>query len=617
MNIKILNKFNFTLFSIFSITILIWLVVGSYFTINNSYQLLGVAFTILGFLKSKYALYVLLFSLPLFGDRPSGVQVHYLIIYSSYALFGMYANLILDRYKLKKFISRIRINNIILMFVYLYIIVSFLSLLGLPLLGMIKKTVTEDSLYIFKNILSVGETTLFSSVQSVLLLFQGFLIGLYIYGISSKNKYIFYKNIILAILSGLLFSIIVGHLDYFGFYDISWYRTIDSSAPNRFHSFFVNSSWYSQYLAVILPLIPTVLLFIKNTKIAISTLIILVVLGEVTLILSMQRGAWITYPPTLLLVWIIVYYVLAKIKDTKINLNQFLKKNWFKILFTIPVTVTMSVYIVYGIKDYRKNHGISALNTFTSVTKRAEKIANTNDRLDHWPPALKIAQLNPIFGGGGDSFGWQYKIYYFEDAAKFKGDITDTLHMGQWGTTHNLYLQTLTGKGIFGLIFLIGFIFTLIYMLIKKEFLSTKQRSIEESVISLVILGSLLATVIYANVQEIFYVQSVSVIFWVIFFMGLSIVFEHSNKKIRNKLNAIFHYAIYLMFILLPFHILNISYIKDFINSKISFLSGNFLDSIVWIVLAILICNIYIRRKMIEPFHISDFLRDCDKSDKY
>jgi len=565
---KLSNSFQFKSLGLFSSLILLWLLLGGIFTINNSYHLVGFVFLFLGYYQPRWSLYILLFSLPLFGERPSGVQVHYLIIYSSYLLFGIYFNLINSSYQLKQFLCKIRVNNILLMFIYLFMIVSFLSLIGLPFLGMIKKTLTEDSLYILKNILSVGETTLFSSVQSVLLLFQAFLIGLYIYGVSHRDKYQWYKNIILSILSGLIFSIIVGHLDFFGFYDLSWYRVSDGAGGGRFHSFFVNSSWYSQYLAILLPMIPIVLLFIKNTKLAIVILIFLVVLGEVTLILSMQRGAWITYPPTLLLIWVSIYYVLAQLKDTNITLNKFLRQNWIKIVVTIPLTVTLSVYIVYGIKDYRKNNGINASDTFKSVTARAEKIGKGNDRLNHWPPALKIAQENPIFGGGGDSFGWQYKIYYIEEGAKFQNDDTNTLQKSQWGTTHNLYLQTLTGKGIFGLFFLLGFIFIILYELIKKEFLSLKSRSLEESVLSLVILGSLLATVIYANVQEIFYVQSVSVIFWVVLFMGVSIAFKHSNKRIRHKLQKNFYYLIYIMILLLPIHILNISYVQDFIISK-------------------------------------------------
>ncbi|MEA1917220.1 MAG: O-antigen ligase family protein [Campylobacterota bacterium] len=610
------DRLHFSHLLLFSSFVLLWLGVGATFSINNSYQYLGLFLGVLAFFRPHYALYALLVSLPLFGDRPSGVQVHYLVLYSSYILFGMYANLLLSGYSFKRFLARVRINNLVLLFIYLFLFVSFLSLIGLPLLGMIKKTVTEDHLYIVKNLLTVGETTLFSSVGSVLLLFQSFLFGLYVYGVSHKNKLDFYKKLILAILVGFLLSIIAGHLDFFGIYDLSWYRLSDGAGHGRFHSFFVNSSWYSQYLAILLPLLPIVLLFIKNTKIAIGFLVFLIVLGEVTLILSMQRGAWITYPPTLLLIWVSIYYVIAKMRDNNISLNKFLKQNWIKVLITIPLTITLSVYIVYGIKDYRKNNNISTADTFVAVSARANRIAKSNDRLDHWPPAIKFFQLNPIFGGGGDSFGWQYKIYYNEDGAKFKGDATDTLSLGQFGTAHNLYLQTLTGKGIFGLLFLMAFIFILIFMLIKKEFLSQKARSLEESVLSLVILGSLLATIVYANVQEIFYVQSVSIIFWVIFFMGISIAFEQTNKKVTHSLNKAFLYTVYLMLILLPFHILNISYVKDFLQEKVPFFSGGFLDTIVWVAFAVIAYTFVMQKKVIKHSHVSEFLIDCDQSDK-
>lgn len=598
--------------------VLLWLMIASYFTINSYYILAGVGLGVLGYYRPMIAIYTLLVMLPLFGDRPSKTMVHYLVLYSSLILFGIYYNLYRSKYILKNFLAKIRLHNISLFFIYLFMIVSFISLIGLPLLGMAQKTLQESPVYIFTELLTVGETTLYSSVQSVLLLTQSFLLGLYIYGTTfHKYKLKVFRNVIFAIVVGFLVSVIVGHLDFFGFIDLRFYREIDGVSINRFHSLFVNSSWYSQYIAVILPMLPVVLLFIKNKKIAIGVLVFLIILGEVTLILSMQRGAWITYPPTLLLIWVSIYYVIAKMKDTTISLNQFLRKNWFKVIVTIPLTVTMSVYIVYAIKDYRKTNNIkSATDTFVDVNARAENIAKSNDRLKHWPPAIKLWQENPIFGGGGDSFGWQYKIYYYEKDAKFKGTETDTLKIGMWGTSHNLYLQTLTGKGIFGLIFLLGFLFSLVYMLVKKEFLSIKSRSIEESVISLTILGSLLATIIYANVQEIFYIQSVSIIFWVVLFMGISLVFDDYSKRIRKTLEKMFKYVIYLMLILLPFHFFNISYVKDFVGDKLPFLGGGILDSIVWIALAVVLYSFFVQKKVIAHSSVSDFFVDCDKSDK-
>lgn len=611
-------NFKHSLIFVFSSIVLIWLSVSSVFTINNWYLLLGLAFGFFAHFRPRCAIYLLLFLLPLFGDRPSKIQVHYLVMYSSFILIGIYLNLYQNKQLFKRFLAKIRIHNISIFFTYLFIFVSFLSLIGLPMLGMVKKTLEEDKFYIFTELLNVGETTLYSSVQSVFLLLQAFLFGLYVYGVSfRKDKLILFKNLIMSMTLGFLFSVIVGHLDFFGLINLNFYRLTDRQYIHNFHSFFVNPSWYSQYIAILLPMLPILLLFFKDKKIAIILLVFLVILGEVTLILSMQRGAWITYPPTLLFIWIAIYYVIAKMRDKNLSLNTFLRKNWLKVIITIPLTVTLSVYVVYGIKDYRKNHGIqSATDTFLDVTKKANRVTSSNDRLMFWPPAIKLWKENPIFGGGGDSFGWQYKIYYYEKGAKFKGDKTDTLQLTQSGTAHNLYLQTLVGKGIFGLIFLLGFIFSLLFMLIKKEFLSKRARNLKESIVSLVVLGSIIATIIYANVQEIFYIQPIGIIFWIVYFMGVSLVFDNFRKSIRKTLDKMFRYSIYLMLMLLPFHIFNISYVKEFLSSKFLFFNGKILDSIVWIALFVVLYSIFVQKKVIKHSNISDFFIDSEKSNK-
>ena len=598
----------------FSNALLLWLLVGSIFTINLYYLPIGFLFMVLAYYRPLAAIYTILFLLPVFGNRPSQTQVHYLVMYSSFILMGISFYFYQHQYAFKKFLARVRVNNISIFFLYLFMVVSFVSLIGLPALGMLKKTFSEDVYYIFSQLLTVGETTLYSSVQSVLLLFQSFLFGLYIYGVYyRKNKLIIFRNLILFILLGFLFSIIFGHLDFFGFYDLSWYRISDGVSIHRLHSFFVNSSWYSQYIAVTLPLLPALLLLGKNKRLVIACMVACIVIGEVTLILSMQRGAWITYPPTLLLIWISIYYVIAKMKNSDIGLSSFLSQNWIKVLVTIPLSVALSVYIVYTIKDYRKNNNISIADTFVDVNDRAKNIINTNNRLGHWPPAIKLWKENPIFGGGGDSFGWQYKVYYVEKEARFKNDTTNTLSIGQYGTAHNLYLQTLVGKGIFGLVFLVGFIFSLFYLIVKNKLLSDTSANLYQAILSISLFGSLLATMIYANVQEIFYVQSVSLIFWLVFFMALSLVSNKKHKKIRLGLEKAFKYTLYLMTLLLPFHFINIFYVKAFILSYMPFIGNNLLDSAVWVALLIAMYAIFVQKKVIDHAYVSSLFIDEDE----
>lgn len=559
----------------FGFFISFWLLAGSFFSLLNPLIYpLGLALGVLAYKQPKIALYIFLVALPIFGNRPPEPQTHYLIVLSSFLIVGLYAHVLIgSRFVRGRFIAAFANRDITLLFIFLWFFVSLLSLIGLPLLGAIKHSLEEHWYYTLEQILIVGELTLFYSFASVFFSVQAMMIGAFVYGYvkSSKERQL-PKKILLALLAGFFFSIIAGHLDYFGIFSLDWTIRGAAETNTRLTSFFTNSSWYAQYLAVLLPLMPILLLtnIIKDRYLNLSLikakipatvplLLILLVIGEVTLILAMQRGAWITYPPTLFFIWLAIYYAIAKSKENRISFTHFFKKNWLKIFVTIPLTITLSIFIVYAIKDYQKNNHISVKTTFEQTASRAEAIANTNDRLQFWPPALQFFKENPIFGGGGDSFGWQYKVYYMEnDRQIYKENPSDTLQKVAHGTSHNMYLQSLTGRGIFGILFLLGFLTTLIYRLTKFE-LSQSGKGIDQSIIALSIIGAVLASMIYGNVQEIFYSQSVQIIFWTVLFIGISLLGKQRNySKITAR-------GVVVLLLLLPVHIISNHFIQGII----------------------------------------------------
>lgn len=563
MNLKLQNT-TYNLFLYTSPLILLWLIVGSFFSITQQwFYILALGISIFGYIKPKETIYLLLFLLPVFGSRPSMEQTHYLIVLLSFGTIGIYLNLFTHQYRHKIFKAKLRTNSIVLFFITLWFVVSFLSLIGLPAIGMIKKTLEESYFYIFTDILTVGETTLYSSVQSVFYSINAVLIALYIYGTTKYHQKIqTIKNIFLAILAGMFFSVLIGHLEFFRFIDLESYRELDGTSKygDRLSSFFPHSGWFAQYLAILLPLLTIFLLFKAKLNTKIVLMIIAIIIGEVTLILSMQRGAWLTYPPTLLLFWVSIYYVIAKSKQSDITLPSFFKQNWMKVFITIPLTIVISIFIVIGIKDYRNTNKINIEKTSEKLTNRIQQISHTNDRLIFWPVAYNIWLKSPIYGGGGDSFGWQYKIYYDEKENPFF-IIKGPLNQGAFGTAHNMYLQNFVGRGIFGLIFLLAFIGILTYKLIYKEIKA--KSSLDESIITISIIGSLLATIIYANVQEIFYSQSVQVIFWIIVFSGILLLDSHKNLYTRRvELNLWMKRSIIILVTLIPLHIITIHPIK-------------------------------------------------------
>ncbi|MCK5664954.1 MAG: O-antigen ligase family protein, partial [Thiotrichaceae bacterium] len=304
---------------------------------------------------------------------------------------------------------------------------------------------------------------------------------------------------------------------------------------------------------------------------------------------------------------------------------SFIRKRWIRVFVTIPVTLAVSAVLVYNLKDYSSFEQGDTLDRISIISVRAKEITQSNERLDYWPAAIKLFSENPIYGGGGDSFGWQYKEYFNKPDGKYHDDPDNKIQLGKFGTAHNLYLQILAGKGFFGLLFLLGFLFILFYKLVLKKFLARNVLSVKESIIVLVILGALIASLIYANVQEIFYTQPVAIIFWLVVFMGASLVHIYSTcYKSQKDFYNLFKYVSVFLLLLLPFHLLNISYVSEFISTYLQSLFPSLGSSAsqwlvfgsIWVSLLAFIISYWLHHRVIFHTHKIGCLIDDHQGDK-
>lgn len=545
------------------------LLIGSYYSVNPVWFLPGVILFIFSFLKPHTALCVFFIFLPVFGNRPSQTQTHYLILLSAFLLLGIYADLLKNKPVLLRFAARLRTNNIVISLIFLYFFVSMLSIAGFPVIYTAKRTI-DYHLFLFKELLKVGEVNPLTSLTSVLYSIEAMLIGLYIFGAVKKGEMMAkFKSYLFAVIAGFLFSIIAGLLDYFGIISLTPFRIPES---NRLTSFFTNSGWYSQYLSITFPLISVLLLSGLTYKTNFFLMIILMILGEITLLFSMQRGAWITYPFILILLWITIYVSKDKYEGKQIPGWELIKKHWLKVIISVPITIGISLMLVYTLRDYVATSKVNLQDTATEIVKRAENITKSDERRRLIKPALRLWMLNPIYGGGGDSFGWQYLKEFVEPKGIFNdiklGDGTS------FGTAHNLYLQTLSGRGFFGLVFIVAFLLYLLVKLINKGFGEAKgatSNDIAQAVISISLASSLIAILTYANVQEIFYSQPVQIIFWVVVFMGAALIHKsHIKYAKRQKLIYSIGNTVIILLLLLPVHVLNIREVQDIFNRFLS-----------------------------------------------
>ena len=489
----------------------------------NDYLLIAVVcygvFTLLAPLLSSS---ILLFSLPIFGNKPATSQYYYFLILSStYLLFGFLGVLLNSDYRDRK---PGRVDELLL--VYLFFFVSIFSLSSVPLrevfslhlgnflvsfeFGSFKEIAVASREFLFQN-----EMTPSYSVLSVLLTTQAFGIALlmrrFVQRQSSRTIALF-----LSILLGLVFSLLAGFVDYFGFYSLEWLRDLDPTAnPGgqqfRMQSLFGHSGWFAEYLTLAIPMVLG--LFLLRIPYLLRVLIALgvMILGEVALILSFQRGGWISYPLTLFAVWAAIY-VVYKIEKSNTGVRPALIGASWKILLSLPLTVMASFYLLAVIQ------GKTTTEVVETYQGRFYQISKVSDRWEFVEAGYKLSTLHPFFGAGSESFGYEYEKEFVDPDGAFHGEQILPLH----GSAHNVYAQTLAGKGWMGLLILVGLFTGLFLSCLKVVFTGNKTFHLDDKLIALTGVCFSVAFLIYGFVQEVFYVQVLQVLVFVVLVLVLS-----------------------------------------------------------------------------------------------
>lgn len=543
---------------------------------------LAAVLLVLSWYRGRWGLYILCAALPLFGDLPFRNQSHYLVLLTVAFLAGAYGCILLSAPRIVRLRTWVLLRNRDggLLLITLWLLATLFGLLGLPLLTAWRDILDTSFWFFFKHLLMQTDYNPAASLRVVAFNILAILTGIYVYlEIRQRgNGLRFGIYLFTALATGLLISISAGLLEYFELVDLSFLRTenVGGFDSKRITGFFVNPGWHAEYLAMLMPVLPVLLHQSALRQLPRSAqtalLIFLLIAGEVCIILSMQRGAWLSYPPTLLLIWIAFYYALDKIRYPDLTLLSFLKSRWMKVLITIPLSVSLSVYIVYGLKQYQHNRDKTAYAAIVATTNKASRVLEYQDRAKHWTPSLIFFSKNPIYGGGGDSYGWQTMLYY----DRHNGDLYrhPSYELGiPFLTSHNMFLQVLTGRGMLGFLFFTSLLMLAFYRLLATEFGFIGGRSLPNSeefgihLVRLCAIGSLLASTIYGLVQEILFNFNLQLAFWIVLFAGLGVTRPPPDPERRQHLRHSFGFILALMLLLLPFHLVNQPYIREGLRS--------------------------------------------------
>jgi O-antigen ligase len=487
--------------------------------------------SLVGYLFPTQGVLLWLFLLPLFGNRPGTPQESWLILLSSSLLLALQFSAPQTSLRKTPLIG-------------LYLIVSALSLvpngviLAFNWLRSSLPLPVDPSLLAFNlnSALTADEFHPAWPVKSLILTALSICLSLKVGGLARRDSPL---PFLAALFLGFLTSLIVGLLDFYGAVSLLSLRELDPIVnPGgeylRLQSFFGHSGWYAEYLTMCAPLAMLLLLLRIDLRVRISLIVLTLLLGEFVLILTFQRGGWLSYPLTLLAIWAAVW-IFVQSEKGEVLPGRALQKAGVKILLTAPITVLLSVI---ALKLFGSSLGIE------DYAARFKDIAKASDRLGFVQAALDLWRLNPLFGYGSESFALQFDREFTQPDGSYFQKLTLPLH----GSAHGLYTQTLAGKGLIGLASLLLLLIFPIYRGVKLA-LTTADR--KKLIVTLSCSGALIAVFIYGFVQEFFYVFALQNIFFVFVIVLLSTLStsEDSHFKTSPYLPAVI-FALFLLHVL-------------------------------------------------------------------
>ena len=334
---------------------------------------------------------------------------------------------------------------------------------------------------------------------------------------------------------GALVSLVLGMLDYFNVLNINGMRPPEYEVAWRFSrltSTFGNPTWYAQYIVLVAPSILS-LLFVKARRwIVILMMITVIVLTEVGIVLINQRGGWISYPLTLCVIWFCIYAVDHADSGGLRVFQTALRRTGKKIAISLPATIGISMIVLYFLVSLDSSYR----GRIDNIKGRAETLTHYQDRLAYLVPTIKLWSMHPLFGGGADSFQSRY-----QEAFLIEGHVCvydDPYTREYQGSAHNIYFQTLAGKGLIGLLALLGVMGASIIVSLtsfskpypKNSAVGSNQ---DRRILLMAGFAYTVAMVIYGNVGEIFFSPANYMVFVV--FMASLITASNGTVEVSLK----------------------------------------------------------------------------------
>ena len=331
-----------------------------------------------------------------------------------------------------------------------------------------------------------------------------------------------------GIVAGLVLTIAAGALDRLGYLDLRVLRATDPftnlTGADRLQSTFGHAGWFAEYLCFATPAILVLWLWpaagdaradaSRPTRVReigrVVAAAALLIMTLVAVVLSYQRGGWITWALVAAgVVAAIVWLVAAGTGKAAAAVP-------LRRLVAIGAAAVI-LAVAAGLLVVRIAGGPGAMDRFAA---RARTITQVSDRQAHVTAGLRLGALLPILGGGSESFAMRYEQQYLRAGGAFYARGYSPL-LNMYGSAHNVFAQTFAGKGAIGLIALVLVVLTSLAAAVRT--LRRPDTPPRRRVVAMIALGMVAAFALYGQVQEVFYVAPLQLTVFAAFGMAAAL----------------------------------------------------------------------------------------------
>ncbi len=271
---------------------------------------------------------------------------------------------------------------------------------------------------------------------------------------------------------------------------------------HRANSIFVTPNTFAASINIILlPTIVLYLLYVKNSRLLLCSLLILFS----ALLVTQSRGGWIAFISSMILISILL-------KVLSVKFDRLRLKN-----IIIGLTIVFVAYSVTNHFEHNNLNSKKSINSEINYLIRSESLVSTmSQRLELYDIAWQRIKQKPLLGYGLHTY------QYYKSQAHKGSSVTDITRY-----VHNDYLQLWMETGVAGLLLFIALFLVLLYLLLK---LSNKV-SDKEKLLMLAIITSVTSFYVHALVDFIFYTPFLLLIFACSLGLFNQIVNKYFNMK--------------------------------------------------------------------------------------